>query len=79
MKRHLIKYIGNAETDYNTTTYCGLNSDKWSELFTDNVSNCLVDNANDCTCQKCLTSFLKELREFEEKKRNTNVIKSKHQ
>lgn len=65
MKRHLIRYIGSAETDYHTTTCCGMDSDKWSEQFADNVGSCLVDNANDCTCKKCLTSFEKELREFE--------------
>lgn len=64
MKRHLINYIGSADTDYHTTTYCGLDSYTWSEQFYDNIGSCLVDNENNCTCKKCLYSFKKELRLF---------------
>jgi len=57
MKKHLIKYIGDAETDYHTTTYCGLDSDFWSEKFYDNVDKTLTQISYECTCKRCIKSF----------------------
>lgn len=65
MKRHLIKFIGSDETDYHTLTYCGLDSDEWSEDFGENVDKTLTRNRNEVTCKKCINACEKEMREFE--------------
>ena len=65
MKRHLIKFIGSAEMDYHTTTYCRMHSDEWSEEFGENVDKTLTCNRNEATCQRCVNAYEKEMREFE--------------
>jgi len=69
MKRHLIKYSGDSEVDYYTTTYCKLNSDSWSEKFSDNTGETLTDNSGKCTCKKCLKAYKKERRINHDKNR----------
>jgi hypothetical protein len=65
MKRHLIKFIGSAEMDYHTSTYCKMHSDKWSEEFGENADKTLTQSRNDTTCKRCINAYEKELREFE--------------
>ena len=64
MKTHLIKYVGSSVEDYYTTTYCGMNSDNWSENFNDNMHETLTDFKHECTCKKCLASAKKERKEL---------------
>jgi len=64
MKRHLIKFIGSAEMDYHTSTYCRIHSDGWSEDFVDNIDKTLTQNRSETTCNRCINAYEKELREF---------------
>jgi hypothetical protein len=64
MKRHLIKFIGSAEMDYQTSTYCGMHSDEWSEDFGENVDKTLTKNRGETTCKRCINSYEKQIREF---------------
>ena len=67
MKTHLIKHIGSADSDYHTTTYCGMDSDYWSENFADTVDKTLTTDNSKVTCKKCIISFEKEISKFERK------------
>jgi hypothetical protein len=65
MKRHLIKFIGSAEMDYQTSTYCGMNSDEWSKNFGENVDKTLTKDRCETTCKRCINSYEKQIREAE--------------
>lgn len=65
MKRHLIKFIGSAEMDYHTSTYCRMHSDEWSENFGENLDKTLTQKESECTCKKCLNAYKKEIAQFE--------------
>lgn len=60
MKRHLIKFIGSAEMDYHTSTYCNMHSDEWSEEFGENVNKTLTKKRDEATCKKCINAYYKE-------------------
>ncbi len=65
MERHLIKYIGSAAVDYHTSTYCGMQSDEWSEDFAERPDKTLTQKKSECTCKGCLDAHKKELARFE--------------
>lgn len=61
MKIHLIKYVGSADVDYFTRTYCGKHSEEWSEEFDDNLPFNLAETRNATTCKNCLKAYDKAL------------------
>jgi hypothetical protein len=65
MKKHLIEHIGDSGVDYHTWTYCGLDSEKWSEDFDHNVDKNLTRNINAVTCKRCIGAYKKEIEKHE--------------
>ena len=66
MKTHLVKFHGGVDWDFFTSTYCGLNSDNWSE----EVNNSLTRDVGEVTCKSCILNCQKDIRRHDELMKN---------